>query len=138
MRAGNRPILIRVKRQPGFGAQYKESKREISLGAADVDIIAHETIHAMQDQLRWGIRASNDFGNQRTRGESYVPLSSYGYGVGDTYLDATDDPYTFKIYPGQYNYEVLTTAMETLLHIDAVKDQGLVDLLFQVIKDGGQ
>jgi hypothetical protein len=112
---------------------------------ADAATIVHESMHALQEVVRYGIRATDDFAAARTAGEKPVSLRSQGYGAnGNTYLDATDSAYTFRIYPASLyarngNYcEVLTTAIDHLAKIPNRKDTGLLELFAQIVKDGGK
>lgn len=113
---------------------------------ADASSIVHESLHLLQQQMGYGVKATNDFGDQRTAGEKSVTLSSQGYSVrqnNKTYLDATDSAYTFRQYSnfpaswGKY-MEVLTTAVDNIAKKPTAKDRGLLELFTQIVKDGGK
>ena len=112
---------------------------------ADASTIVHESMHALQDHQQYGVRATNDFAAIRTVGEKPVSLRSQNIGsTGNTYLDATDSAYTFKIYPDYVrkqsgNYcEVLTTSIDYISLKPTDKDTGLLELFTQIVKDGGK
>jgi hypothetical protein len=95
--------------------------------------------------LGYGIRATDDFAAMRTAGEKPVSLRSQNFQTtGNTYLDATDSAYTFRIYPssiygrnGKF-CEVLTTAIDNIALKPTAKDTGLLELFAQIVKDGGK
>lgn len=112
---------------------------------SDASTIVHESMHALQDFLGYGIRATDDFAAIRTAGDKPVSLRSQNIGGGgNTYLDSTDSAYTFKIYPdsirkksGKFS-EVLTTSIDHILLKPTDKDTGLLELFAQIVKDGGK
>lgn len=113
---------------------------------ADASSIVHESMHIIQQELGYGVRATDAFGDSRTAGEKPVTLASQGYNVSTTektYLDATDSPYTFRIYRGlpskwgKYS-EVLTTAIDGIAGKPTAKDRGLLELFTQILKDNGK
>ena len=109
---------------------------------ATASTIVHESMHALQQTQLYGKRATDDFGDARTAGESPVSLVSQGYNTsGRTYLDHTDSAYTFRDYGGRtYGkwVEVLTTAIDDISGKPYAKDRGLLELFAQIVKDGGQ
>ena len=104
--------------------------------------LVHEVMHSLQQQQNYGVRATNTFGDVRTATDKPVTLQSQGYGVsGDTYLDATDSAYTFRVYAmlgGNKWAEVLTTAIDDISRKPTAKDTGLLELFAQIVKDGGK
>ena len=104
--------------------------------------LVHEVMHSLQQQQNYGIRATNTFGDVRTATDKPVTLRSQGYAVsGDTYLDATDSAYTFRVYNnlgGNKWAEVLTTAIDDISRKPTAKDTGLLELFAQIVKDGGK
>ena len=132
-----------------FGITYINNKRYDNVINAHPDTyastIVHESMHGLQDTLQYGIRATDDFGNARTKGEKPVTLKSQNYiADGKTYLDNTDSPYTFRVYDasiqstsGKWS-EVLTTAIDHIAQKPLNKDTGLLELFAQIVKDGGK
>jgi len=104
--------------------------------------LVHETMHSLQQQQYYGEQATNTFGDARTANDKPVTLFSQGYGVsGDTYLDATDSAYTFRVYVNHGSNrwsEVLTTAIDDISRKPTAKDTGLLKLFAQIVKDGGR
>jgi hypothetical protein len=104
--------------------------------------LVHETMHSLQQQQYYGEQATNTFGDARTANDKPVTLRSQGYGVsGDTYLDATDSAYTFRVYVNHGSNrwaEVLTTAIDDISRKPTAKDTGLLELFAQIVKDGGR
>jgi len=104
--------------------------------------LVHETMHSLQQQQYYGEQATNTFGDARTVNDKPVTLRSQGYGVsGDTYLDATDSAYTFRVYVNHGSNrwaEVLTTAIDDISRKPTIKDTGLLELFAQIVKDGGR
>jgi hypothetical protein len=132
-----------------FGIAYLKNKRYDNTINANPDSVAstivHESMHGLQDTQQFGIRATDDFGDSRTKGEKKVTLSSQGFGNnGSTYLDSTDSPYTFRIYDAKIQAtsgkwcEVLTTAIDNIGLIPSNRDNKLLELFTQIIKDGGK
>ena len=116
--------------------------------------VAHETIHAMQHQYNWGIKESEIFGLKRTKNEKPVTLKSQGFSsVGKTFIDNVDDKYALRQYGpvekqiigdgvyylgedryGSHFIELLPVAIESLLVSEHYQDQGLHELLMEVIQ----
>lgn len=109
---------------------------------ATASTIVHETMHALQQQQNYGVDATNTFGDARTANDKPVTLRSQGYkSTGNTYLDATDSPYTFRVYNFDKRNrwsEVLTTAIDDISKKPTNKDIGLLELFVQIVKDGGR
>jgi len=143
-----KPIDITYKARTGADTTSGSMGSGIMSGHknADASTIVHESMHALQDSMRYGIRATDDFGDMRTAGDKPVSLRSQNIGAtGNTYLDATDSAYTFRIYAdqriikqsGKY-CEVLTTAIDHISLKPTDKDTGLIELFAQIVKDGGK
>ncbi|MFN9898272.1 MAG: hypothetical protein ACK55Z_05635, partial [bacterium] len=79
---GKKKMVVFVRSNKNLhGAQYDSSKREILIGQMrNVTAVAHEAMHAMQHQLKYGATESDLFGAVRTDGERTVPSKSVGIG----------------------------------------------------------
>jgi len=110
-------------------------------------VLAHEAMHALQQQQGFGVDEANDFGNIRTVGLIPKTMASIGFPsmlpIFTTYVTGIDDVRTFMQYPedirkafGNLQYlEVMPMAISNLLGIHAITDQQHIETLLQAIKN---
>ena len=133
------PMVVNIglnKSRNAYG-QYNPSTQTIELNkTGPTHTIVHETLHSMQDQLGYGIKETNAYGDARTAGISMG--NSDGY---NTYIGLTDNDYAFRVYSkstqnsvGKY-CEILTTTFANITEWPTMKDQGIIQLITQTIKD---
>jgi HK97 family phage portal protein len=138
-RADGTPLTIRVAPETNRNNNGSYSPNTQTLyvrGNGPVGTVVHETIHAMQDQLQYGVSETNVFGDARTAG--LTPDTKNGY---LTYSGLTDNPYAFRIYSqsssqpmGKY-CEILTTTLQNIAGWGTINDRGIIELATQIIKD---
>ena len=105
----------------------------------DVSTILHETVHAMQHQLQYGVAASNAHGDAATSGRQATTEPGY-----KTYTGITDNAYAYRVYPsgaaaivGRWS-ELLTTGLDSIVQWSSWKDRSLIELTTQIIKDNSK
>jgi len=133
------PITINVElnRSRGAYGQYDPSKQTLLLTkTGPTHTTVHETLHAMQHQLGYGVKESDAYGDSRTAG-----LTMGNNGGYNTYIGITDNDYAFRIYPkstqravGKY-CEILTNTFHNITTWSEMKDRGIIELVTQIIKD---
>jgi len=136
-RADGTPITIdvQVNTSRGDAGSYDPTTRIMRVNRnADDHVVVHETLHAMQDQIGYGVTASDVYGDARTAG--YKPTRDGGY---LTYKGITDDDYAFRQYTkidhmGKY-CEIIPTTIGNIGRWASADDRGIIDFAIQVIKD---
>jgi len=107
--------------------------------------IVHETMHILQAQIGYGIKATDEFVASRTKGEKLQSLVKLEPTTGEAksvkaYKDAVDSPYTLRSYPGHTVEfaEVLSMAVSNISNVATAKDKGLFEWFLNTVKKGGK
>jgi len=130
-------IFVDVERSRNNNGSYSADRQTVYVrGNGPVGTVVHETIHAMQHQLNYGVSETNAFGDSRTSG--LTPDTNNGF---KSYSTATDNPYAFRFYDrsiqndcGKY-CEILTTTIQNIAGWSTMNDRGIIELATQIIKD---
>jgi hypothetical protein len=139
-RANGSPITIAVARETGRSAYgtYDPNTRTLSIStAASMSTVVHETVHAMQHQLGYGVKETDAYGDAATKGLKPTTISK-GY---KTYTGLTDNDYAFRVYSADTQSktgkwcEILTTSIDRVQEYSTQKDRSILELAMQIIKD---
>jgi hypothetical protein len=137
----------------GGGAAWSGSgrtgKMQLSASNAPDIYVIHETLHALQYNYNYGIRATNEWAQARTAGESLKLMSTldpdrYGNAPNNmvAYKDAVDDVQTLRSNEnrmGGFKFpEVLTMPLTSLTQSTNGRDPDLLRLFLQIAKDDGK
>lgn len=133
------PIVIYVepnKQRNAYGT-YDFATQTLSINkSSPTHTIVHETLHAMQHQLKYGVAETDSYGDSRTSGKAITQPNGY-----PVYTGITDNDYAYRVYSPfiQSNVgkwcEILTTTVHNIAGWDRVKDKSIIELATQIIKD---
>jgi hypothetical protein len=133
------PIVIYVepnKQRNAYGT-YDFATQTLSINkSSPTHTIVHETLHAMQHQLKYGVAETDSYGDSRTSGKAITQPNGY-----PVYTGITDNDYAYRVYAPiiQSNVgkwcEILTTTMHNIAGWDRVKDRSIIEMATQIIKD---
>lgn len=133
------PIVIYVepnKDRNAYGT-YDFATQTLSINkSSPTRTIVHETLHAMQHQLRYGVAETDSYGDSRTSGKAITQPNGY-----PVYTGITDNDYAYRVYTpfiqnnvGKWS-EILTTTIHNIAGWDRVQDRSIIELATQIIKD---
>jgi hypothetical protein len=137
----------------GAGAAWSGSghtgKMQLSASNAPDIYVIHETLHGLQRNYNYGIRATEEWARARTAGESSKSISTldpdrYGNAPSSmiAYKDAVEDVQTLRsnenIMRGFKFPEVLTMPLSSLTQSTNGRDPDLLRLFLQIVKDDGK
>jgi HK97 family phage portal protein len=133
------PIVIYVepnKDRNAYGT-YDFATQILSVNkSSPTRTIVHETLHAMQHQLKYGVAETDSYGDSRTSGKAITQPNGY-----PVYTGITDNDYAYRVYAPfiQNNVgkwcEILTTTIHNIAGWDRVQDRSIIELATQIIKD---
>ena len=133
------PIVIYVepnKDRNAYGT-YDFATQTLSINkSSPTRTIVHETLHAMQHQLKYGVAETDSYGDSRTSGKAITQPNGY-----PVYTGITDNDYAYRVYTPfiQNNVgkwcEILTTTIHNIAGWDRVQDRSIIELATQIIKD---
>ena len=102
--------------------------------------VVHETLHAMQHQLGYGVATTDAYGDARTAGLKPVYTSGM-----KTYAGLTDHDYSYRVYDSAKLYqnvgkwcEILTTTFHNMSDWGLMRDRNMIELVTGIIKDGSK
>jgi DNA-binding protein H-NS len=147
-------VTVKTLNLNGAGAAWSGSGARGTLyinpqNIPDVYVI-HETLHGLQSNYQYGVRATDEWAAPRITGESARRMSTldptrYGHMPNNyiAYKDAVEDVQTLHAYKkgssaGTQLPEVLTMPITSLTQSTNGRDPDLLRLFLQIAKDGGK